>query len=107
MNCVILVLNLETRKMANNQKFESSIIEYCSDQAERAYKLLEDGDSEISLEMLGHLADVLRLLVESKNTQGIVNIGNFANSVKELPTDDKDQIYTYFQGAGFGQYIPE
>jgi flagellin-specific chaperone FliS len=93
--------------MLNNQKFESSMFDYCSEQAERAYKLLEDGDSENSLQILGHLADILQLLVESKNTQGVVSIGNFANSIKELSEDDKDQIYTHFQGAGFGQYIPE
>ena len=83
------------------------MFEYCSGQAERAYKLLEDGDTENSLVFLGHLADVLQLLVESKNTQGIVSINSFANSVKELSEEDRDQIYTHFQEVGFGQYIPE
>jgi len=83
------------------------MFEYCSTQAERSYKLLEDGDSEISLQILGHLADILQLLVDSKNSQGIVNIGNFANSIKDLTEEDKDQIYAHFQGTGFGQYIPE
>jgi hypothetical protein len=93
--------------MVHNQKFESSMFEYCSTQAERAYKLLEDGEIEVGLQFLAHLADVLQMLVEAKNSQGITNINEFAKLVKEMDELDKDQIYSHFIENGFGQYIPE
>lgn len=88
-------------------KFESSMFEYCSNQAERAYKLLEDGDSENGMQFLAHLADVLQFLVEARSSQGATNINEFAQSVLELNELDKDQVYTHLQENGFGQYIPE
>jgi hypothetical protein len=94
--------------MSNHiQKFESSMFEYCSAQAERAYKLLEDGDQQNGLEFLAHLADVLNLLVESRTSQGTTSIGEFAISVREFSELDKDQVYTHMQENGFGQYIAE
>jgi len=93
--------------MVQNQKFESSMFTYCSTQAERAYKLLEDGEIEVGLQFLAHLADVLQMLVEAKNSQGITNINEFAKLVKEMDELDKDQIYSHFIENGFGQYIPE
>lgn len=93
--------------MIHNQKFESSMFEYCSTQAERAYKLLEDGEVDVAMQDFAHLADILQMLVEARNTQGITNINDFAKSLKELPELDKDQVYTHFQANGFGQYIPE
>jgi hypothetical protein len=89
------------------QKFEASMFEYCSQQAERSYKLIEDGEIEIGLEKLGHLADVLQMLVGSKSTSGVTSINTFAQEVRDLSDDDKDEIYTHFQENGFGQYIPE
>ena len=93
--------------MVQNQKFESSMFDYCSTQAERAYKLLEDGEIEVGLQFLAHLADVLQMLVEAKTSQGITNINEFAKLVKEMDELDKDQIYSHFIENGFGQYIPE
>jgi len=93
--------------MVQNQKFESSMFDYCSNQAERAYKLLEDGDIDVGLQYLAHLADVLQMLVEAKSSQGITNINEFAKLVKEMDELDKDQIYSHFIENGFGQYIPE
>lgn len=93
--------------MVHNQKFESSMFEYCSTQAERAYKLLEDGEVDIALQDLGHLADILQMLTEARNSQGITNINDFARGLRDLPELDKDQVYTHFQANGFGQYIPE
>lgn len=89
------------------QKFESSMFEYCSNQAERAYNLIEDGDVDNGLSKLAHLADILQLLVESKQSTGIISINTFAQSVKELDENDKDDVYVHFQEHGFGQYIPE
>jgi hypothetical protein len=89
------------------QKFESVMFEYCSVQAERAYKLVEDKELEAGLQYLGHLADVLQLLVEARSSQGSTNINDFANSVLTLHELDKDQVYTHMQENGFGQYIPE
>lgn len=89
------------------QKFEASMFEYCSKQAERAYKLLEDGEIDVGLEKLGHLADILQMLVISKNTSGITSINMFAQEVRDLSEEDKDEVYTHFQENGFGQYIPE
>jgi hypothetical protein len=93
--------------MVHNQKFESSMFEYCSTQAERAYRLLEDGDYEVGMQYFGHLADILQFLTEARNSQGITNINDFAKSVKTLEELEKDQVYTHFQANGFGQYIPE
>jgi hypothetical protein len=93
--------------MSHNQKFESSMFDYCSTQAERAYKLLEDGDTHNGMQFLAHLADVLQMLSESKTTQGIISINDFAKSVKEFSELEKDQVYSHFQASGFGQYIPE
>ena len=93
--------------MVHNQKFESSMFEYCSTQAERAYKLLADGDVDIAMQDLAHLADVLQMLVDARNSQGTTNINEFAKSLRELPELGKDQVYTHFQANGFGQYIPE
>lgn len=91
----------------HNQKFESSMFEYCSTHAERAYKLLEDGDYENGMQFFGHLADVLSFLAQAKNTQGTTSINDFASSLKELDEMEKDQVYTHLQATGFGQYIPE
>jgi hypothetical protein len=93
--------------MVQNQKFESSMFDYCSAQAERAYKLLEDGEIDVGLQFLAHLADVLQMLVEAKSSQGITNINEFAKLVKEMDELDKDQVYSHFIENGFGQYIPE
>ena len=93
--------------MVQNQKFESSMFEYCSTQAERAYRLLEDGEVDVAMQDLAHLADVLQMLVDARNTQGTTNLNDFAKSVKELPELDKDQVYSHFIENGFGQYIPE
>ena len=91
----------------NVQKFEASMFEYCSVRAERAYKLIEDGEIEFGLSQLGHLADVLQMLLSSKSSSGTTNINTFAQEVKELDEDGKDEVYTHFQENGFGQYIPE
>jgi hypothetical protein len=91
----------------NTQKFEATMFEYCSIYTDRAYKLIEDGDVAIGLDILAHLIDVQQLLVESRNGQGILSINEFANAVKELPDLEKEQVYTHFQENGFGQYIPE
>ena len=93
--------------MVQNQKFESSMFEYCSTQAERAYRLLEDREVDVAMQDLAHLADILQMLVDAKNSQGITNINDFAKSVKELPELDKDQVYSHFIENGFGQFIPE
>lgn len=89
------------------QKFESSMFEYCSAQAERAYKMLEDGETENGMIFLAHLADVLQFLVEARNTQGSTNIVTFVQGIRELNEIDKDQVYTHLQENGFGQFIPE
>ena len=83
------------------------MFDYCSTQAERAYKLLEDGEIEVGLQFLAHLADVLQMLVEAKTSQGTTNINEFAKLVKDMDELDKDQIYSHFIENGFGQYIPE
>jgi hypothetical protein len=93
--------------MVHNQKFESSMFEYCSTQAERAYTLLEDGDIEIGMQYIGHLADILQFLTNARSTQGTTNINEFANACKDLDEMEKDQVYSHFQANGFGQYIPE
>ena len=83
------------------------MFDYCSTQAERALKLLEDGDQDNGMHFLGHLADILQFLAESKTSQGLTNIPEFLNLVKELDELEKDQVYTHLQSTGFGQYIPE
>ena len=83
------------------------MFEYCSTQAERAYRLLEDGEIEVAMQDIAHLADVLQMLVDARNTQGTTNLNDFAKSLKELPELDKDQVYSHFIETGFGQYIPE
>lgn len=93
--------------MSNYQKFESTMFEYCSNQAERAYKLIEDGEVENGQAFLGHLADVLQMLVQARTSQGTTSIDEFANSARELDEFDKDQVYTHLQENGFGQHIPE
>jgi len=94
--------------MSNNtQKFESSMFEYCSAQAERAYKLMEDNDVENGMQFLAHLADVLQFLVQARTSQGTTHIDEFAKSVRVLDELEKDQVYTHLQENGFGQYIPE
>ncbi len=92
---------------AHVQKFEASMFEYCSDHAERAYKFFEDGEIDIGLERLGHLADILQMLKSSRGSTGTININTFAQEVKVLDEMDKDAVYTHFQENGFGQYIPE
>jgi len=91
----------------NNQKFESVMFEYCSEQAERSYKLLEDQDQENGLDYLAHLADILLLITESKNDSGTVNIGEFTNRANELTDIWKEQLWAFLQEKGFGQFIPE
>lgn len=91
----------------HNQKFEAAMFEYCSNQAERAYKLIEDNDVETGLEFLAHLADVLQMLVDARTQAGVLSINEFAQNVRELNDLDKDQVYTHLQENGFGQYIPE
>ena len=89
------------------QKFEASMFEYCSNQAETAYKLIEDGDTAVGLTNLGHLADVLQMLVNSKSSSGLTNIDMFAREIKDLSELDKDAVYTHLQEHGFGQHIAE
>lgn len=91
----------------HTQKFESSMFEYCAQQADRAYKLLEDGDADNGMEFLAHLADVLQMLVDSRTSQGYTNINEFSQLVLNLGENEKDQIFVHFQENGFGQYIPE
>lgn len=91
----------------HNQKFESVMFEFCSNVAERAYKLIEDGDTENGLNKLGQLADVLQFLVDARTSTGTTGIGVFANSLKELEEIDKDEVYTHLQENGFGQFIAE
>jgi flagellin-specific chaperone FliS len=83
------------------------MFEYCSKHAERAYKLLEDGDYDNGMEFLAHLADVLQMLTDSRNSQGTTNITLFAQSIKEFDESGRDQLYSHLQETGFGQYIPE
>jgi flagellin-specific chaperone FliS len=92
---------------AHVQKFEASMFEYCSNNAERAYKLIEDGEIDVGLEQLGHLADILQMLRNSKNSSGTISINTFAQEVRVLDEIDKDAVYTHLQENGFGQYISE
>lgn len=93
--------------MSHFQKFDTAMFEYCSGQAERAYKLIEDGETDNGLNYLGHLADVLQMLMESRTDQNTTNINEFARSVSRLEDLEKDAVYTHMQQSGFGQYIPE
>lgn len=88
-------------------KFDSMMIKYCSDQAEKAYKLFEDKEVDYGLECLAHLADVLLILKESRSDSGIANINSFVNQCSDLTDIWKEQIWVSFQENGFGQYIPE
>ena len=89
------------------QKFDSLMYEYCSEQAERTYKLIEDGDVDNGLNFLGHLADVLQLLKEHRTSQEQANITGFCASVAEFDELEKDAVFTFLQENGYGQYIPE
>lgn len=93
--------------MSHFQKFDTAMFEYCSTQAERAYKLIEDGETDNGMSYLGHLADVLQMLVESRTDQNTTNINEFARSVSQFEDLEKDAVYTHMQENGFGQYIPE
>lgn len=83
------------------------MFEYCSLQAERSFKLIEDGDTENGLQFLAHLADVLQMLVDARTVQGYTSINDFAQQVLGFNEVEKDQIFAHFQENGFGQYIPE
>lgn len=83
------------------------MFDYCFEQVERAYKLIEDGETTTGLVFLAHLADILRFLLDAKSPQGVINISEFIQSLKDLDELTKDQIYFHLQGNGFGQYIPE
>jgi hypothetical protein len=89
------------------QKFDSLMYQYCSEQAERAYKLFEDGETENGMLFLAHLADVLVALKDNRDTQDRPNITGFAGDVMEFNELDKDAVFTHFQENGYGQYIPE
>lgn len=89
------------------QKFETSMFEYCSTRAEQAYRLIEDGETTVGLSNLGHLADVLQMLVNSKNSSGVTSIDVFAKELRDLSEIDKDAVYTHLQENGFGQHIAE
>lgn len=89
------------------QKFDSLMYQYCSEQAERAYKLFEDGEVENGMQFLAHLADVLVMLKDNRDTQDRANITGFAGDVAEFNELDKDAVFTYLQENGYGQYIPE
>lgn len=91
----------------HTQKFESSMFEYCLNEAERSYKLIEDGDIENGMDYAAHLIDVLQMLVDARNAQGVTNISEFSMTAKELNEIERDQVYSHLQENGFGQYIPE
>lgn len=89
------------------QKFDSLMYQYCSEQAERAYKLFEDGETENGMLFLAHLADVLALLKDNRDTQDRPNITGFASDALEFDELNKDAVFTHLQENGYGQYIPE
>lgn len=89
------------------QKFDSVMYEYCSEQAERAYKLFEDGDTENGLNFLAHLADVLQLLKDNRSSNEFPNITGFCADVADFNELEKDAVFTFLQENGYGQYIPE
>lgn len=89
------------------QKFDSLMYQYCSEQAERAYKLFEDGETENGMLFLAHLADVLALLKDNRDTQDRPNITGFASDTLEFDEVNKDAVFTHLQENGYGQYIPE
>ena len=81
--------------------------QYCSEQAERAYKLFEDGEIENGMSFLAHLADVLALLKDNRDTQDRASITGFTSDVMEFDELNKDAVFTHLQENGYGQYIPE
>lgn len=89
------------------QKFDSLMYGYCSEQAERTYKLFEDGEIENGMSFLAHLADVLAMLKDNRDNQDRPNIIGFAKDITQLNDLDKDAVFTYLQENGYGQYIPE
>ena len=89
------------------QKFDSLMYAYCAEQSERAYKLIEDGEVDVGLSYLGHLADVLQLLKEHRTSQEAANIAGFCVSVSSFEELEKDAVYTHLQENGYGQYITE
>lgn len=91
----------------NLQKFDSLMYHYCSEQAERTYKLFEDGEIENGMAFLAHLADVLAMLKDNRDSQDRPNISGFASDVLDLNELDKDAVFTHLQENGYGQYIPE
>lgn len=91
----------------HSNKFGSLMIEYCSDQAERTYKLFEDKEDSNGFENLAHTADVLLLLRESYDSVGEINITAFILKTKDFDELWRDQLWSFLQENGFGQYIPE
>ncbi len=89
------------------QKFDALMYQYCSERAERAYKLFEDGDVENGMLFLAHLADVLAMLKDNRDFQDRPNISGFTKDVSEFNESDKDDVFTFLQENGYGQYIPE
>lgn len=89
------------------QKFDSLMYQYCAEQAERAYKLFEDGEIENGMSFLAHLADVLSILKDNRDTQDRPNITGVVNDIVNLDDLSKGAVFTYFQENGYGQYIPE
>jgi hypothetical protein len=83
------------------------MIGYCSDQTERSYKFFEDQDHGNGIENLAHIADVLLLLKECRNTNGEINITSFVLETQDFNDLWKDQLWSFLQENGFGQYIPE
>lgn len=91
----------------NIPKFESLMFQYCSDQVERAYKLLEDNENKSGMEYLAHVADVLLMLKDSRVSAGSTNLDEFASRTKDFPELWRDQLWSFFQENGLGQFIPE
>lgn len=89
------------------QKFDSLMYQYCAEQAERAYKLFEDGEIENGMSFLAHLADVLSILKDNRDTQDRPNITGVVNDIVNLDDLSKGAVFTCFQENGYGQYIPE
>lgn len=89
------------------QKFDSIMHQYCFEQSERAYKLIEDGDIDNGLAFLQHLTDVLELLKDNRTPQETANIVTFCAGVVKFHEFDKDAVFTHLQENGYGQYIPE
>ena len=83
------------------------MFKYCSNQAERAYQLLEDGDAENSQLFLAHLADTLQFIVDAAATTGLPSINEFVSSLDAMSLVDRDSVYSHLQESGFGQYLPD